>query len=97
MSDRTEHVETLQGQGQLILPDRVGPVGYSIRVIQNYRNGAPMLKEAAGRLEGLDRDDIVFSVLAGQPLELVLEDGRRAKILLAGLDGDFEVTGPFAW
>jgi nicotinamidase-related amidase len=63
-------------------------------VFQNYSHGAPTLKKAAGRIEGVEADDIVFSVLAGQPLELVLEDGRRTNILLAGLAGDFE--GPSA-
>ena len=94
MSTRTEHVETLQGQGTLVLPDSKLPVDYLVRVLQHYSNDTPTLKEAAGTLSGFSHSDVVFAVLAGQPLKLVLQDGRCAQIRLAGLDGDFEVTGP---
>jgi hypothetical protein len=30
----------------------------------------------------------------GKTLELELEDGRRAKLILTSLDGNFTVTGP---
>ena len=36
-------IETLQGQGQLILPDATRVVEYSIRVFQDYSPGAPPL------------------------------------------------------
>ena len=83
MSGQTER-ETLRGQGILILPDGGRPVDYVI------------IQQTAGRLAGVEHEDIVFAVLAAQPLELVLEDGRSAKIMLAGLEGNFEVTGPIA-
>ena len=89
MSDGTEHVETLQGRGTLTLPDTTTcAVEYMVRIFQNYS------KQAAGSLAGFEKGDVVFAVLAGQPLELELEDGRYAKIILAGLHGDFEVIGP---
>ena len=53
-----------------------------------------LLQTGRGSLAGFEKGDVVFAVLAGQPLELVLEDGRCAKIILAGLHGDFEVIGP---
>lgn len=81
---RQPEQETLQGQGILILPDGSRPVDYVI------------VKQAVGRLAGFEHEDIVFAVLAAQAVELVLEDGRRAKIMLAGLEGDFEVTGPIS-
>jgi hypothetical protein len=94
VSNRTEHVETLQGRGTLILPDNTCAVEYLVRIFQNYSDDTPGLKQAAGSLAGFEKGDVVFTVLAGQPLELVLADGRCARIILAGLEGDFEVIGP---
>ena len=96
MSNRTEHVETLQGRGTLVLPDTTCAVEYLVRVFRNSSHDTPSLQQAAGSLAGFEKGDIVFAVLAGQPLELVLADGRCAKIILAGLEGDFEVIGPIA-
>jgi hypothetical protein len=63
-------------------------------IFQNNSHDTRTLQQAAGRLAGFEKGDVVFAVLAGQPVDLVLADGRCAKIILEGLEGDSEVIGP---
>ena len=94
VSGQSEKVETLLGRGTLILPDCTCAVDYLVRISPGGSGGTQDIPQAVGTLTGFEIEDVVFPVLARQPLELVLADGRRARIILAGLEGGFEVIGP---
>jgi len=79
----------------LRLSDRYTPVKYVIRIYQEYVGNVPTLKNANGGLANLAAGDAAYSMMdVGKALELELEDGRRAQLILTSLDGNFTVTGP---
>jgi|ERR1039458_7540914 hypothetical protein len=97
MSNRTELVETAHGTGRLRLSDRYVRVKYVVRIYQEYVGDVPTLKSADGGLRNLPAGDAAYSMMdVGKVLELELEDGRRAKLILTSLDGNFTITGPLS-
>ena len=75
----SEHPETLLGRGTLTLPDRTYVVEYEV------------INGARGRLTGLSPGDIALAVVQNEPVRLILEDGRSAKIFVENNFGDFRV------
>jgi len=94
MSRRTELIETARGTGQLRLSDSYTPVEYTIRIYQEYDGEVPTLKSANGGLGNLPQGTAYSMINLRKPVELELEDGRRANVILTGIDGKFTVTGP---
>jgi len=90
---RTEQIETLFGNGLVRLSDRYAPVRYVIRVFQEFAGSVPTLKSATGGMN-LPAGDVARAMMDQKPVELELEDGRKAMILFTELDGVFTVTGP---
>ena len=93
MTTRTEHIETLRGRGFLVEDRRTRRVPYLIRVFQEYVDDVPTVRTATGRLRGVGQGDAALAMLSVEPLELKLENGQSAKVLLENLHGDFIVTG----
>jgi hypothetical protein len=92
---RTEQVETITGRGRLRLSDRYASVNYVIRVFQDFVGDAPTIKHASGDLD-LPHGDVARAMMDRKPVELELQDGRKANLLFTQLGGDFTVTGPIA-
>jgi hypothetical protein len=94
MSNRNELIETAHGTGRLRLSDRYVPVNYVIRVYQEYVGDVPTLQSANGGLANLPAGDAAYAMIdVGKTVALELEDGRRAELMLTGLDRSFTVTG----
>jgi hypothetical protein len=93
-SKKTEHIETLLGTGFLSV--RPKPVKYNIHVFQEFVSGVPCLRTARGQFADLAPGDAIFLMMAGKPVELTLEDGRHASILITEVNGAFEVSGGFS-
>ena len=68
----------------------------AIHLYQDYAGESPTLKHASGRFENLSQGTAAFAMMEGKALEVKLEDGRKAAILLTDLQGNFVVTGPLA-
>ena len=96
MSTKTvKQIETLTGTGRLQLSDRYVSVKYVIRVFQDYVRGTPTLKSATGGLSNLKQGDAAFAIMdMGKTLDLELEDGRHAEIIITDMQGSFQVAGP---
>jgi len=92
---RVKQVETITGNGRVRLTDRTAAVNYVIRVFQEFDDEVPLLKNAKGRLN-LPHGDVAHAMMDRDPIQLLLQDGRAAKILFIDLDGNFQVTGPIA-
>ena len=90
----TKRIELFSGTCQLRLSDRVLDLRCALRVFQDYAGETPTLKRAVGRLEGIPGGGTAFAMMESKPLELTLEDGRRAEILFTDLQGNFTVTSP---
>jgi hypothetical protein len=95
MRQRTEQVETIIGKGQLRLTNRYAQVDYDIRVFQEFDGDVPTIKSARGNVN-LSNLDATFAMIGKQPMELELQDGRKAQILLTDTHGTIQVTGPIA-
>ena len=65
-----------------------------MRVYQDFQGEVPTLKRADGKFENLLHGDAAFVMMGRQPIDLVLDDGRHAMIILKDLQGYFVVTGP---
>jgi len=91
---RTEQIETFAGRARLRLSDLYVTLTCVIRVYQKYSDDVPTLKHASGRFEGLPEGDATRAILDGKPLDLELEDGRKAKIFITDTHGSFRVSGP---
>lgn len=96
MSTKTvKHIETLTGTGRLELSDRYVSVQYVIRVFQEYAHGTPTLKSATGGFANLKQGDAAFAIMdVGKALDLELEDGRHAEVIITDMQGSFHVAGP---
>jgi hypothetical protein len=82
---------------QVQLSDRYASVTLVIRVFQDFASNTPTLKHANGHID-LPLGDVARTMMAQapDPIEVELEDGRKAKILFTEIGGDFTVTGPIA-
>ena len=67
-------------------------MGYVIDVYQKFNESIPSrnLPPAASRQSPANS----YMECSGTALDLELQDGRRARIFVKNLDGDFQVTGP---
>lgn len=63
-----------------------------IRVFQESNENGTRRQYARGGLK-LPHGDVAFAMLENKPLELKLEDGRRAMVRFTDLDGSFDVDG----
>jgi len=92
----TERIELFVGRCRLRLRDRFVDLRCAIRVYQDYAGGSPTLKRAQGKFENLPQGTAAFAMMEGKALEVALEDGRNAAILLTDSQGNFTVSGPLA-
>jgi hypothetical protein len=93
MATRVEHVERISGKGRLTAGENVYTVDYVINIYQRYAESTPLPRFARGRLTGMNAVAVVRAMSPLKALDLELQDGRHAQVILENLDGDFDVTG----
>jgi hypothetical protein len=92
---RNRQIEMLNGQGRVLLGDKSVPANYVIRVFQEFDGNLPTLKIASGNLD-LPDALLASAMTDRKSVELELQDGRKAKIILTNSDGSFQVSGSIA-
>jgi hypothetical protein len=98
LEDKAEHVEriaTMRGRGKLIRPGTVfkRSVSYSINMYCRYSGTGPEHQFGEGSLLGISPGALKTVMELDPALELELQDGRRAKIILQSADGEFQLDG----
>ncbi len=87
-------IENFVGQCSLTLKDRIVNARCVLHVYQDYVDDIPGLKHADGSISNLPTGDILFAMMGQEPIDMELDDGRCAKVLLTDSDGSYVVTGP---
>jgi len=85
-----------RGQGKLILENNeAATVKYSFEEFQEFDGEVPTLRDRRGRVSHAAGHPDWHPMLSLHPLTLVLTDGRKLKVILRNLQGDFQGTGDF--
>lgn len=91
-------INQYKGHGKLIFEDNsVAAVSYAINEYQEYDGQTPTVRSRGGNvspLEGYPAWHPITSLHPG-PFTLVMEDGRKLKVLMRDLHGTVEATGEF--
>jgi hypothetical protein len=97
LAKNADVIELFSGTCRLVLSDRVESLRCVIRLFQDCDGDCPTSKRIDGKFENLPRFGAAFAMMEDRPLDLILEDGRRAAIRLTAdlhgnfLDGNFKV------
>src|SRR5437870_13385295 len=95
MAEHVERITTMRGRGQLTRPGTVFTlsVSYSINMYCRYSGAGPTHQFGEGSLFGISPGALKTVMELDPALELELQDGRCAKIILQSAEGESQLDG----
>jgi hypothetical protein len=91
-----DQIATYDEPCRLVFPYAIWRPRCVLRTLQKYVEGVPTLKEYRGGFQGLAAGDIRHAWMGQIPLDLQLNDGRRAQVLITDGEGSFILLSELA-